>query len=459
MNARSISDHASSHILRITDSTKRMLPYWIAGALTAAISIVYAKAFGWSEKMAFSWIEENPAFGFFLIPSAMLVSSLMVHFLAPYSGGSGIPQLLAAIEIGEKPGPLVDKILNLRMLAVKFFGSCINIAGGGVTGREGPTLQISASVFYNVQRFCARLNLKFTPNLQSMILAGGAAGLASAFNTPLGGIIFAIEELAKVHISTIRTYTFHAVIIAGFLTQAILGNYLYFGKFEIGAQSGYELAPLILAAGFIGFWGGFMGWAIVKVVDWRSKSSFQTRNTLTIVCGLGVATFVYLFGKSAAGSGREVIIDLLYHAQTTAPFQLGLIRGFANFLTYSGGVVGGVFAPALSTGASLGSWLSGYMTDSNHQVWVLMGMVAFLTGLTRAPFTSLILVLEMTDTHNVILVLMISAIIAQSAAKIIDPVSFYEHVSYRIIHGRPPAPEDLELKHAAAEKKEETHEN
>lgn len=459
MNARSISNRASSHLLRITDSSRRMLPYWLAGALTAAVSVVYAKAFGWSEKLAFSWVEEHPALGFLIVPSAMLLSSLMVHFLSAYAGGSGIPQLLAAIEVSDKPNPLVDKILNLRMLAVKFVGSCISVAGGGVTGREGPTLQISASVFYNVQKLWTRLNLKFTPDLQSMILAGGAAGLASAFNTPLGGIIFAIEELAKVHISTIRTYTFHAVIIAGFLTQAILGNYLYFGKFEIGAQSAYELMPLVLAAGCIGLLGGFLGWSIVKVADWRTQSSLQTRLTLTVVCGLGVATLIYLFGKSASGSGREVIIDLLIHAQTPAEFQLGFVRGLANFLTYSGGVVGGVFAPALSTGAGLGSWMSGFLTDSNHQVWVLMGMVAFLTGLTRAPFTSLILVLEMTDTHNVILVLMVSAIIAQSAAKIIDPVSFYEHVSFRIIHGKPPGAHDLETKHAEAELKEKSHED
>lgn len=423
---------------RIQSSTQRIIPYWVAAALVSAVSILFAKTFAWSESMALNWVVATPQFAFVLVPAGMLISTGIVEFISWGAGGSGIPQLLAAVEVTRTPGALSKKLLGPKMIISKFLGSCLCVAGGGVTGREGPNLQISAGVFYLVQKIWIRLRLKFVPDLQSMVMAGGAAGLASAFNTPLGGVVFAIEELAKVHVSVIRTYTFHAVIIAGFLTQALLGNYLYFGKFELSGPTGAEIFPLIVASAIIGLLGGIFGKAIVVTLDWRIKRSRNMRFFMTFVFGLAVATLIYLYGRPSAGSGREVITNLLLQYHEPAPFSLGLVRGFGNFFTYCGGVVGGVFAPALSTGAAFGSWMGGLMPGGNVQVWVLMGMVAFLTGLTRTPFTSLVLVLEMTDTHNVILTLMLSAIIAQSAAWIIDPISFYEHMSYRIVHGKPP---------------------
>jgi H+/Cl- antiporter ClcA len=138
----------------------------------------------------------------------------------------------------------------------------------------------------------------------------------------------------------------------------------------------------------------------------------------------------------------DVITELLLQKNAASDLSLPLARVLGNLFTYCAGVIGGVFAPALSAGASLGSWMGGYIPNSDLQIWVLMGMVAFLTGLSRTPFTSLILVLEMTDTHNAILVLMLAAIVAQSAAHIIDPISFYEHMAHRIVHGKAPANEE-----------------
>lgn len=433
-----------SRVSSIHLSSRKMMPYWISAALTAIFSIFYAKAFGWSEKVAFSWTSAHPEWGFFIVPAGMLVSSAMAHYLSPAAVGSGIPQLLASVEVSRQPNPLLDRLLGLRMIAVKILGSCACVAGGGIAGREGPMLQISAGIFHFVQKHWTKIDSKFLPpKSQSMILAGGAAGLASAFNTPLGGIIFAIEELAKVHISQIRIYVFHAVIIAGILAQAVMGNYLYFGKIDLHAPASKEILPLIIATALIGVMGALAGKFMIKLLDFRTSLRTPTKFIMTFVLGLIVATVIYFYGgENAAGSGRDLITRLLSNGDAVAPMSLGFVRGFGSIFAYAGGVVGGIFAPALSTGGALGSWLSGlasnYSGGFSHQVWILAGMVAFLTGLTRTPFTSLILVLEMTDTHNVIISLMLAAIIAQSAARMIDPLSFYEQMSYRIIHGKPP---------------------
>lgn len=422
-------------------STIRILPYWIAAAITALVSVLYARVFAWSEEVAVTWSLSHPLWSFLIVPIALLVSASLAHFFSPLAAGSGIPQLLVAVEVSEKGHPLLQKILGLRTVFIKMLGSCICVAGGGITGREGPMLQISAGIFHTVYKVWNKMFPQArNMSLQPMILAGGAAGLASAFNTPLGGVIFAIEELAKSHISTVRTYVFHAVIIAGLMAQAILGNYLYFGKIQLTGPANSEIIPLALASGIIGILGAIFGSTVVTLLDWRASLKTYQKFVMTAVGGIAVASFIYLCGTSALGSGRSVIVELLSHPDSPASLGTGAARGLGNLLTYSGGIIGGIFAPALSTGAALASWMSHLIPDVHSQVWILAGMVAFLTGVTRTPFTSLILVLEMTDTHNVIVSLMLAAIIAQSAAKLISPISFYEAMSYRILHGKAPEP-------------------
>lgn len=408
----------------------RILPYWIAAGVTALISIFFAEVFRWSEEHAFEWLGARPEIAFVTIPTVLLLSSWIASRFAPFASGSGIPQVMAALEIGKTDSPALRQLIGLRVILVKFFGSCISVIGGGATGREGPTLQIAAGVFYAIEKRWRKI-AKLDP--QSMILAGSAAGLASAFNTPLGGVIFAVEELAKVHISHVRTAVFHSVLIAGILTQAVLGNYLYLGRVTLESGPVINKIYLALAMAFVGGVGALFSLAIVRVGDWRSKLSVRWKSVFAVICGLLLATLFYSVGVNAIGSGREVIVHLLSGSGDHVPLSLAFVRMASNFMTYVSGAIGGVFAPALSIGAAIGGWGSQFVTGANPQIWVLGGMVAFLTGVTRSPFTSMILVLEMTDSHGVILDLMLAAIFAQGFAKLVDPVSFYEHMSHRML--------------------------
>lgn len=421
--------------MRATEAVKnisvRMAPYWAAAATTALVSLAFAQLFRWSESIALTYLTGHPYWAIFVIPAAILTSAALAEFFSPTAAGSGIPQLIAGVELAKNSSPFLDKMLGLRMIVVKIVGSCVCVAGGGITGREGPNLQISAAIFNLFRRYWPRA--KENINHQSMILAGGAAGLAAAFNTPLGGVVFAVEELAKVHISQIRTAIFHAVLISGILVQAIAGNYLFLGKTTPKLDGFGEILALAFAAALIGFAGGVFGKLSVKALDWRARRARRTRFLITGVCAAGVTVIYYFGGDHALGSGRHVIVDLLAQAQEPVPGSLSVIRGAGNFLTYAGGVIGGVFAPALATGAAMGAWFSQLAHFGARPIFVLVGMTAFLTGLTRTPFTSMILVSEMTDSHDVILALMLGAIVAQGAAKLVDPVSFYEHASARYL--------------------------
>ncbi|RZA08818.1 MAG: chloride channel protein [Proteobacteria bacterium] len=410
----------------------RLAPYWIGGALTALMAVFYYRIFVWSEEFARHWAGQNRYLSIALIPIGMLLSWLLVHFFSPGASGSGIPQLIASLKAPPGNHAFLSRMLNPLIIPVKLLGSCVCVALGGVSGREGPMLQISGSIFYSIQRVWPSRHRSLI-DLRSMILAGGAAGLAAAFNTPLGGIIFAIEELAKVHLSQVRTYIFHAVVLAGLLAQGILGHYLYLDSIHASDAGASGMLRVIPVALVIGAMGGLFAKGLVLVTGWRTKLSFGKKFGMTIFCGLIVAGLFLWLGDTNLGSGRELIRDFLRSPHENATFSVAAGRIFGNYFTYIGGVVGGIFAPSLASGAALGAYAANFLTGVDPQVLVLVGMTAFLTGVTQTPFTSAILVLEMTAGHNAIFTLLLASVCAQGAAYLVDPISFYEHISDRFL--------------------------
>ncbi|WP_291515989.1 chloride channel protein [Bdellovibrio sp. ArHS] len=417
------------------------LPFWLAAGAAAGISVLYNVLFKICEEWALQ--HANSHLLLFTAPLAVLASFLIGHFFSKEALGSGIPQVLAAAEMAPSNHPFLKKLLSIRMVIAKIIGSCLCIFGGGVSGREGPTLQVSAAVFYQFSKYWPK---KFPqPQLPSMILAGGAAGLASAFNTPLGGIVFAIEEMSKTHISVIRTAVFQAVIIAGILAQVFLGNYLYLGDARFQAYNWHALYQTVAIAAIVGVVGSFFAESLFRVSSWRNKKSFWVKVLITLFFGACLSLTIYLCGPSTVGAGKTVMVSILDHPLNPTEASLPIGRILGNFFTYVGGVIGGVFAPALASGATLGQFLAQSFGFEYVKLMIMVGMVAFLTGITRTPFTSFVLVLEMSDSHEIILYLMLSSLVANVMARLVNSTSFYEQVAHNLI--RQNAPELLEKKH------------
>ncbi|MFS4457747.1 chloride channel protein [Bdellovibrio sp. HCB2-146] len=404
------------------------LPFWIAASLAALVSISYNFIF----KICEDWAIEHASqpIILFTAPIALLGSFLIGYYFSKEALGSGIPQTIAAMELSESKSPLLQKLFSFPMLVVKIIGSCICVIGGGVSGREGPTLQVSAAIFYQLSRFWPKRLPQ--PPLPAVILAGGAAGIASAFNTPLGGIVFAIEELSKSHISLVRTAVFQAVIIAGILAQLFLGNYLYLGEVNFGTFPIAALLQTILIAGIVGVCGSAFAEALYRFGKWRVQKTLPTKLALTLLCGILLSATIYFCGPSTVGAGKAVMVKLLQDPGHVDPL-LPVARIFGNLFTYTGGVVGGIFAPSLSSGAALGQMIANVFGFESVKLLILVGMVAFLTGITRTPFTSFVLVLEMSSSHDVILYLMLSSVIANVSARIVSPKGFYEQAAHDIV--------------------------
>lgn len=404
------------------------LPFWIAASIVALVSVFYNQIFKICEEFALERADQPLIL--VLAPFALLGSFLIGHYFSKEAIGSGIPQVIASIDLAESNNPILQKLLSIKMLIAKIVGSCVVVLGGGVSGREGPTLQVSAAIFYQLSRFWPRRLPQ--PQLPAMLLAGGAAGIASAFNTPLGGVVFAIEELSKSHISLVRTSVFQAVLIAGILAQLFLGNYLYLGEVDFGHFPVGVLLQTMLVAALIGVAGGLFAETLYRFSRWRGTKDLRTKIVITLVCGLLLSLTIWSLGPSTVGAGKHVMVDLLKDPTQASPW-LSLSRILGNMFTYFGGVIGGIFAPSLSSGAALGQLLASTFGFTSMKLMVLVGMVAFLTGVTRTPFTSFVLVLEMSNSHDVILYLMLSSMVANVTARIINAKGFYEQAAHDIV--------------------------
>ncbi|GAA4737220.1 chloride channel protein [Flavisolibacter ginsenosidimutans] len=414
---------------RLRANAQQAIPFWIASLFVGLIAVGYTKLFGLAEDILHHLLAWHGWLIFLVTPFCFLLAWLVVVKLSPNAKGSGIPQVMAAIDLATpKHEDKIGRLLSLRIAAVKILSSFVMVLGGGAIGREGPTIQIAGSVFYIVHKWIPKTWARLSD--QSFVLTGAAAGLAAAFNTPLGGIVFAVEELAKIHVRHFRTALFSAVIIAGLTAQGFLGPYLYLGYPEVTGLRFSIFLGVIATAIAAGLLGSLMCKAILVVMRW--KRNFGTAKTVLflLLSGLAVAAAAYFVHPAVLGSGKVLMNQLLFTSDKAAGWDTALLRVAGPIICFNTGAAGGVFAPSLAAGASIGGWLSSLfdVTGSNANLLILCGMVGFLTGVTRTPFTSAILVLEMTDRHSVIFHLMVAALVSNVAALLIDKHSLYERL-------------------------------
>lgn len=412
---------------RITNNALQAIPFWFASLVVGLLAVLYTRLFGFAEELLHDALKWRSWSLFILTPLCFLFAWLLVRLLAPGARGSGIPQVMAGIEMAPtKHEGKISALLSLKILIVKIFSSVLMVLGGGAIGREGPTIQIAGSAFYTIRRWLPASWPKLS--IQAFILTGAAAGLAAAFNTPLGGVVFAVEELAKIHIRFFRTALFSAVIIAGLTAQAFLGSYLYLGYPDVKNLAFSTFFVVGAVSVLSGMGGALMGSVIIAFSKWKKKfSSSQSFLFLLFVGFAFAATAVYL-NDDVLGSGHHIMNGLLFTGDKHVSFETLVLRIVGPVLCFNVGAAGGIFAPALTAGATIGSYFS-YLFDfagANANILILAGMVGFLTGVTRTPFTSAILVLEMTDRHSVIFHLLLAAMISNIAAILIDRRSVYD---------------------------------
>jgi H+/Cl- antiporter ClcA len=415
---------------KIKTNILHALPFWLASVITGLVAVGYTKLFNFSEGLLHSALGWHRWLIFILAPVNLLVGWLTIRHFAPGARGSGIPQVMAAIELPARFDKALSRLLSVRIIFTKIASSIFMVLGGAAIGREGPTIQIAGSVFRMIHKWIPAAWPKLAK--QNFIITGAAAGLAAAFNTPLGGIVFAIEELARIHLSFFRSALFTAVILAGLTAQNFLGPYLYLGYPDVRVLSAAIFPGVVAVAIVSGLSGSLMCRWILQLMRWRKALTTLQTIAFILAIGLLIACTAYFVSDAILGSGKDLMNTVLFTDHKHLHWHTAALRIIGPILSFNTGAAGGVFAPSLAAGASIGGWLSGVFgfIGPNANILILSGMVGFLTGVTRTPFTSAILVLEMTDRHSVIFHLMLAALIANIVAILIDKHSLYEQLKH-----------------------------
>ncbi|HEY8948318.1 MAG TPA: chloride channel protein [Rhizomicrobium sp.] len=372
-------------------------------------------------------LHHAPYAAFAITPLGFGLSIWLTNRFFPNTGGSGIPQAIAAREL--KTVEERRTLVSLRAAVGKILMTLLGLLCGASVGREGPTVQVGASLMFEI----GRLTPKRQPGL---ILAGAAAGVAAAFNTPLAGIVFAIEEISRSFETRTSGLIIGAVIIAGMTSLTFLGNYTYFGS--TGAMLGsFDHWLCVPVCGVIGgLLGGCFSRLLIEVPrHLPGKIGTWSRAypvLFAVACGLGVAICGFLSGDTIWGTGYAQARSLV-HGTNHLGWQFTPLKFIATVLSSVSGIPGGIFSPSLSVGAGFGADVARFFPSAPLGAIVLIGMVSYFTGVVQAPITSFVIVSEMVDNHQMLVPLMAAALIANACSKLVCREGVYHALSRRYL--------------------------
>ena len=357
---------------------------------------------------------------------------------APGAAGSGIPQVMAALDPAV-PAAARSGLASLRLSVAKAVLTAGSILGGLASGREGPSVQIAAGVMQHARRWLPLISgsegrTRADPSSPSggsdgrsvgahkvsgisehgLLVAGGAAGIAAAFNAPLAGVMFAIEELARTLEQRSSGLIIAAIVLAGLMGVSFFGNATYFGTIAVPTLHvglWWPALLLVLACGGLGgVFARLLHASITGSGDrfgrWRAAHPVAFAGA----CGLAAGVIGIVSHGASFGSGYGYTRALL-EGHLDVPLLYVTLRVVATWLAVWSGVPGGIFAPCLAIGAGVGhdiAALTGASVDAS--ALIALGMAAFLAAVTQAPMTAFIIVMEMVGGHAMVLSLMAAAL-------------------------------------------------
>jgi H+/Cl- antiporter ClcA len=362
-------------------------------------------------------------------PAGFVLSVFLTNRYFPNSQGSGIPQAIAARQLTEHADRA--RLVSMRIAVGKVLLTLLGLLCGASAGREGPTVQVGASIMFAA----GGMSLRRQPGL---VLAGAAAGVAAAFNTPLAGIVFGIEEMSRSFEVRASGLIISTVIAGGLTTLALVGDYTYFGSTKMVLQNGADWIAIPVCGVIGGLAGGlFSRFVIVMArgVPGLVGNAFKKYPLLlALICGLGVALAGLASGDLVYGTGYEQVKTALENGQAL-PESFGLLKFLATSLTAVSGIPGGIFAPSLAVGAGIGSNVAHFFPGAPVGPIIILGMVSYFAGVVQAPITAFVIVTEMTDNHAMVVPVMTASIIAYACSRLVCPEGIYHALAKGFLHG------------------------
>ena len=375
-------------------------------------------------------IHDHELIGFLLVTggaaAAVAFAAWLVRRFSPYASGSGIPHVEAALNEELPPAPP-------GLIAVKFFGGLLAIGSGLALGREGPIVQMGAVIAHHVGKIAGR----DWPDCRVLLAAGGGAGLAVAFNAPIAGAIFVLEELVA------RFDTRIAIAALGASTTAILVARLFLGDapdFQV-ATVAYPAAttwPLFVALGAsAGVAATLYNRTLLGAISVAKRLGHRPVELQAAVIGAAVGALAW-FAPGLVGGGDQITQRVLSgEAILTVIPMAFLLRFGLGAVSYAAATPGGLFAPMLVLGAQLGLVFGAICRIAfpelgiDPEAFAVVGMAAFFTGVVQAPVTGMVLVVEMTAAFTTLLPMLGACFAAILVANLLHSAPIYESLRVR----------------------------
>jgi H+/Cl- antiporter ClcA len=358
-------------------------------------------------------------------PAVTALVVWLVRRWAPGAAGSGVPQVLTALA-PETPLDTRDRFVSLKLSVAKILAVSGGLLAGLSIGRQGPSVQVAAGVMLHARRW---LSPRSGITDRELLVAGGAAGIAAAFNTPLGGIVFAIEELSRRLMERSSALMLVAIVVAGLVAVSAFGNLSYFGRVRTDGVSWWDLiGPGTVVAIACGLLGGLLARLMLASFTGLPDRFCAYRRKRPVafaaICGFVVAVIAIVSDGAAVGVGHQHTHLLLEQAvkdpEAHTPLLFTGLKFIASWLSAWTGMPGGIFGPSLSLGAGVGADVA-WLLDSPHgMALIALGMCGFLAAVTQTPITAMIIVMEMTDGHSMVLSLMACALVASGVSRMIS---------------------------------------
>lgn len=356
---------------------------------------------------------------FLWIPASTAAIAWATLRWVPGASGSGIPQVMAALD------PAVSTaqrglFVSLRLSCAKLLLASAGLLAGLSIGREGPSVQVAAGVMLQARRF---LSERSGITTHALLVAGGAAGIAAAFNTPLAGVVFAIEELSQRLEQRSSGLILSAIVLAGLIAVSAFGNLTYFGVVHSPRLDLRLLMPGVLVTIAAALLGGLFARLLIASLEGLPDRISGLRRAHPVrfaaVCGLAIAVIGWASAGTTYGSGYQTTRGLLEGTGDVPPLYV-LLKFVSTWISAASGVPGGIFAPSLSIGAGVGHDIAQWLRPDAAGPLIAIGMCAYLAAVTQAPLTSFIIVMEMVDGHQMVLSLMAAAMLARLLSRLIS---------------------------------------
>jgi chloride channel protein, CIC family len=421
-----------SHSSRRTESGSSLL--WLAalallvGAATGLVGAAFRLSLVHADRLRdtlIAWAHGHVVLGFLFVVLACTVATLVAAWLvrrfAPQASGSGIPHVEAVLREELPPAPYA-------LVPVKFAGGILAIGSGLALGREGPSVQMGASIAVLVGRLC-RLDWA---DCRVLLAAGAGAGLATAFNAPIAGAVFVLEELVQKFEHRIALAALAASATAIAVARQFIGDMPDFQVAALPRATG-EALPLFFALGAIASLLAIAYnrslLATIGLTERFSRLPVEARAGL-IGAMVGILAW---FAPELVGGGDPITQRaLLGHEGFVLVLIALLIRFGLGALSYAAATPGGLFAPLLTLGAQSGLLFGTVCQRAfpslaiEPQAFALVGMAAFFTGVVRAPVTGIVLVTEMTANVTFLLPMLGACFVAMLMPMLLRNAPIYD---------------------------------